>query len=874
MSKFSPFGGFSLSSPSKGSASTRDQMGDKDETGSMVSDMSYTNEGSWMKRFLGGDDLSIDDVLRDLYGDTDTLEERCKFSTTTIESIANDSARRRSMAESMGVQRPNKKTQEEIIASLNDGYFTPDFDPVAMHLEKVQQWAEIDMSENFMHAIEETDTNKDVVVSKLSVMIESNYNELMNCMRDVHAIDIDLARAGIQVTNGRRKLNTADRLIVSGTLKIQELHLMKQRLVEVEKISGAVLKLKKSFKEVHSLMNAGDLGKSALCAYDLLISLQDEVYEHIFSVAHLGESVQNLIPAIRFKTDHALFKNCSRNFTTEKYADIISSYLMLDVMQETMGVQVVDASTAHSGGIFQQEKGSCTDGLAERIVRFMTVDVENCVREAIVEFLPEARRLHWGQFAGRMDESNAPLAAMIEDVTGDLYAVQSVVRTCEFLAAVIHTHYLITQWHRLPFDERSKDPAFLHRCPNELFTDGLSDNEADSDSEDEKDRSHEEGDEGAGSNKKSNKKKNSRLANFVESGIPTEDVGERLRKARLSLASQNLARSRPRIWAKVESAVVLVLNSVHPTSAVSVEDFLSMIWSLQSLMRIGQEFCGLQSNRILSTMREKCVEYFSEIHSDSYEHMRAMIENETWSSVPVRVSDMGGIIGIIKSNVRKRDTMKAAAEKSRIRLQGMIRETEELRRKKTAALAAKYASDKKTPEDGGSVAHDSEEIEVTQLMSFHKHGNPLHFTVYSDEEVALASDESGVPSIVHASGSGSAPYFSPIGSDFLSLLLEEDTNVPKSRRAQERSSAVVVTQSALNGLARYTGKYLLMMHLMSAASMDIFMGLKQLFEYYLCAVFNGFVPLEDRKNVLLPPARISPFAQPPMQAQDFDVRFF
>ncbi len=47
--------------------------GFNEETSSMVSDMSYTMEGSWMKKLsttFGGSDASIDDMLRDFYGDS------------------------------------------------------------------------------------------------------------------------------------------------------------------------------------------------------------------------------------------------------------------------------------------------------------------------------------------------------------------------------------------------------------------------------------------------------------------------------------------------------------------------------------------------------------------------------------------------------------------------------------------------------------------------------------------------------------------------------------------------------------------------------------------------------------------------------------
>jgi hypothetical protein len=498
-----------------------------------------------------------------------------------------------------------------------------------------------------------------------------------------------------------------------------------------------------------------------------------------------------------------------------------------------------------------------------------------------------------------------------------------VVRACELLGDIAHTHYLATQWHRTPFDSRNLDAAFLHRCPNELISAELDGSFDDDDEEDSEysDPEEEEGDGAAGGGERASagarprtrsaskgasstgpglfqehpegggarrKRGSSRAPGVSLRGVyvydatagasGAEDIGERLRAARLVLASQQLSRSRAGLWGSVEGALVHLLGAVRTTSATTVEDFLSMNWSIQSLVKIGAEFSGSASRHIAHTMKEKCVEYFGEIHRDSFEQLRQMIECETWSSVPVKLGEMGGIIGIIKSNVRRREAGSAA--RSKIRLPGMLREAEEAKRRKTAALAAKYAP----PADQASAAASPKPLgrqpsgplagggdpagaegAVTALMSFHRHGNPLHYTLFDETGGEGGGAGAG------AGAGGSAGYFSPLGSDFLSLLLEEDAgSTARTRKGQDKSAAVVVTQSALNGLAKFTGKYLLMMHLMSVAAVDIFMGLRQLFEYYLCAVFHGFVPLEDRQNVLHPLPRTSPHAPPPMQAQDFE----
>ena len=832
----------------------------------------------------------------------------CLQTHMLIFYLSDELARRKSIAMeeamlNLGVKQ--SKTTDEIVGSLDEGIFTQEYDPIAVQLERIKDFNDDEVTETFMTTIEDTDISKDAVVSKLFVMIESNYNELMSCMRDVHAIDIDLARTNVQITNSMRKLRSADTLIVSGTLQITKLHTMKQRLLKVQTIVAEVFKLKEMYKATQSQMNDGNLGSAATTAHNLLTALQNEVYDQIYCVCHLGENIQNMIPLIRFKSDKALFKLCCGHFSAERYSDILSSYLMLDQLQETMGVQIIDSSLVNQNGSpdsFHTDTRACTDGLAERVLRFMSLYMSICIRDAVEEFASSDVR----EELVLLDMTTASIESILQYITPDI-SMQCVVRTCELLSEIVHTHYLITQWHRTPFDPRNLDEAFLHRCPNELVNEEVNSFDDDEDDEDEDELSDD------GGAKPRTRTRTSSAGLFLENpdGISSrqkrsssrtpavslkdvydatggvtgaEDITERLRAARLVFANQHLMGSREHLWSNIEGALSLLLGGVRATSDVSVEDFLSMNWSIQTLIKIGQEFCGSSSNHITHMMKEKCVEYFGEIHRDSFDQLRQMIDCETWSSVPVKMGDMGGIIGIIKSNVRKRDPAQSAAKQSRIRLPGMIRETEEMKRRKTAALAAKYA-----PSAGGSPkpvsrqsndclvdidaasGEESTSSNTSILMSFVKHGNPLQYTPTGEEQgVGIDSNEDST--VGSMTSGGSMAYFSPLGSDFLSLLLEEDVHsMSRTRKGQDKSSAVVVTQSALNGLAKFTGKYLLMMHLMSTASMNIFMGLRQLFEYYLCAVFNGFVPPEERKNILHPPHRTSPNAPPPIQAKDFEV---
>ena len=100
------------------------------------------------------------------------VENDCKEEPKTI-------LRRRSSVTKM------IKSPEFVINNLDKQFFTPDFDPVLHQLHALEQWDSAEMMERFMSTIEETDTDKDMVLVKLAEMIEINYSELMGCMRDV-----------------------------------------------------------------------------------------------------------------------------------------------------------------------------------------------------------------------------------------------------------------------------------------------------------------------------------------------------------------------------------------------------------------------------------------------------------------------------------------------------------------------------------------------------------------------------------------------------------------------------------------------------------------------------------------------------------------
>ena len=190
------------------------------ETGSSTSEVSaatgtdYTERSSIFRRlskpfsseYVAED---IDNGMRCLYQDPDILEQKCILSGKGETVPINDAHTLSSKDTARVIRQTNhfsNKTAESVIGSLPAGFFVPNFDPVALLPVEIASWGEGDLTEQFMTKIEDVDTDKDMILSSLSDLIEANYSELMGCMRDVYDIDLDLSRAGMQVVTSRRKI--------------------------------------------------------------------------------------------------------------------------------------------------------------------------------------------------------------------------------------------------------------------------------------------------------------------------------------------------------------------------------------------------------------------------------------------------------------------------------------------------------------------------------------------------------------------------------------------------------------------------------------------------------------------------------------------
>ena len=291
----------------------------------------------------------IDDQLRTLYLPADEIDRKCLESAA---SYTNNVIRKSITTQKDGVGNMNNmneemetsyaKSPESVVEGLRAEYFTSDFDPIAPNLEEISTWEEEDMIEKFMTKIEEADTDKDVIIGHLTTMIDANYNDLVDCMRNVQSIDIDLCRAGIQIGHGRQRIRSACDIIHSGAIKVKALHSKRGKFSRMAETIRSLQALKGIHESMMANIKVGEVGKAANHAKSLLECLQSEAYGSYLALKSIGASTEKSVVTIRQKCDKALKRICSRKFSAADYENVMSAYVVLDHLSETMAVQMYD----------------------------------------------------------------------------------------------------------------------------------------------------------------------------------------------------------------------------------------------------------------------------------------------------------------------------------------------------------------------------------------------------------------------------------------------------------------------------------------------------------------------------------------------------
>jgi hypothetical protein len=247
-------------------------------------------------------------------------------------------------------------------------------------------------------------------------------------------------------------------------------------------------------KDLHKAMLTnivtGDLGRAAEYARGVLRGMSQH-YARFRALAGVADSVARSLAVLRAKTDRAFTRLCCRRFAPQEYANIVHAYHILDELARA------GAAAAGSDGLAGAAAAGRSDGLsglARRVQECQQSDLDSCAHSAMLEFI-YASQQKTQRAAARADVKGAYSRAMLNAVEmmdlaevslQELYqlvrpeqAAACVIRSCEMFADVVHTRFLITQWHCEAREASSGGISVgVHRGVKEGDDDGEEDEQA------------------------------------------------------------------------------------------------------------------------------------------------------------------------------------------------------------------------------------------------------------------------------------------------------------------------------------------------------------------------------------------------------------
>ncbi|KAE9031063.1 hypothetical protein PF010_g404 [Phytophthora fragariae] len=670
-------------------------------------------------------------------------------------------------ARAMSVLVPS--TDEEVLDSLDPRFFTGSFDPVALMLDNVpENKAELNV---FLRTeISAVDVAKDVILTKLQDDVRANYNSLIQGMKVVQEVDLDLVRAQIHVKNGRRLLATAKNDITLSSLEIVKTKRNRDRVSEIVSFGSQIV----NFFNEEKKMNEALLEHRFITAVDICVSLRKGLSrEDLTGLTILDEirvRMQDFIPKLRKQFDQSLRKVAGR-FDPLEYKELLQAYITLADHSETLGFEFSSYTL-----------NEVLSNIPEIIVRSIDDMTSEFMRQVFDAVSP--KKLKVGIKNSQLQDNNANRS--VDPVTPASQTVENVKQSYEHLTDLMHTYYLLVQWHRDPFNPLNDDATYLHRCGIDDDDDDDDDDTDEDDDHDDRRYLHSHSKHGHGSGRvKGPESPSNRSRNRLASKRSLYDKV-------LCDTGMTLLRYRKIVWENIQQNVLEMIEKLDMTYGYKMEHIIALSLATTTFTEIGEEFTGAPSSKIRSVLRVKCEQYLHAFHDDNIELGRMLLDTENWLRVTASTTDGDDNAGLLRL-IEKRSG---------------------------------YFFEQKVREDLAVNPIYSRRV----FPSFHSDGNP--FSAANSMEWLSMKQGIRFQHEARRTGDPDDKTYPRVDNQALPVM---DPN----------ESEFVLTSSSLAGFVRLCGVYLKMMEHLPHIGWDVFRSLNNLFEFNLYAVFTNFIAADD-----------------------------
>ncbi|CAH0491220.1 unnamed protein product [Peronospora farinosa] len=683
---------------------------------------------------------------------------------------------RTARAMSVLVPQPN----DEVLEALDARFFTETFDPVANLLKNLPE-SKNQLNVFMRTEISAVDVAKDVILMKLQDEVRANYSSLIQGMKVVQEVDLDLIRAQIHVKNGRRLLATTKNDLVLSSLAIVKTKRNRDRVSEIIRIGLQIVQLFDDEKKMNVALQEHRFITAVNICIGLRKRLSHDSLQGLTIVKDIRFRVNDFIPRLRELFDQSLRK-VAEHFDPLEYKDLLQAYVTLADHSENLGFEFSSYTLTEVLSNIPEIIVRSIDGMKTAFIRrvFEAVSPTTTKNERETNQIEQINTSKNGEHA---DVALTPASQTVERIK----------RCYEHLAGLMHTYYLLVQWHRDPFNPLNDDIAYLHRC-------GIDDDDDDDEDDDDDSDDDHHGKECHHSHFSKNRPASNRSKEPESPSRHMRDNGLNHSSSQRSRYDQvlcdtgmTLLKYRKIVWENMQQNVLEMIKKLDTSYGYQMEHIIALSLATTTFNEIGEEFTGAPSSKIGSVLRVKCEQYLHAFHDDNIELARMHLDTENWLRITTPSTDGDDKVGLLRL-IEKRSG---------------------------------YFFERKSRKD---LAVDP--IYLRRVFpSFHTEGNPFS----AANSMEWLSMKQGIRFCHETNG----------GENCGNKTSPPEYNNQRLPVMDPNESEFVLTSSSLAGFVRLCGVYLKMMEHLPHISWDVLRSLNYLFEFNLYVVFTNFITPDD-----------------------------
>lgn len=178
--------------------------------------------------------------------------------------------------------------------------------------------------------IKEYSTFSEKINAQLSSRVMANYNEFVQGMQQVQAVETELTLIGVLVKNGRRKLQERDLGLVKGSMNVTRQHKKSQRLESLLGILSEFQGVVRMSERLTECLSSENYCEAIAQQQALEQALADPRFQQFPGLLSLREGLSGHVANVQQKLSDGLrVAAVSADFDAERYEEILKAYSMM-----------------------------------------------------------------------------------------------------------------------------------------------------------------------------------------------------------------------------------------------------------------------------------------------------------------------------------------------------------------------------------------------------------------------------------------------------------------------------------------------------------------------------------------------------------------